>query len=421
LLVLIVNTSFAMAAATFAVTSLSCTPSEVVINNVFSCTAQIKNNGDASGSVSTVTLYPDSSNWLENSNYPQASGATVSAGQSTEVTFTGLKAIKSGNNGFSKIMLDSVTDTYVADNNINVNVINVLVTVSNSVSSAVMGATFDSTAEVMAGGNIDVTLTFTVTSGGCSIGSQPSQKTISSMQDGNTQSRTWTVTEGTSGNCRYTISAAATGSGGIASKTDSTPSTITCTDCPTPSTNATSSSSGGGGGGGGGGVIVLGELVLGESQTKELPQNGKIKFNVSSIEHTLTLVSFTDTQATITIESEKQTFTLGIGEEVKIDVNKDNIYEVLVKLKSINSVTRKVTLVLTGISESIPVTGKAIKETGEVGKESEKAGEKAVTGEEQGGIPQMKSLLWIAGAVVLAVIVAVLLKYTRKTPKKTEK
>lgn len=99
MLVLIVNTSFAMAAATFAVTSLSCTPSEVVINNVFSCTAQIKNNGDASGSVSTVTLYPDSSNWLENSNYPQASGATVSAGQSTEVTFTGLKAIKSGNNG----------------------------------------------------------------------------------------------------------------------------------------------------------------------------------------------------------------------------------------------------------------------------------------------------------------------------------
>ena len=420
LLVLTINMSFAMAVASFAVTSFSCTPSEAVINNVFSCTAQIKNNGDASGSVSTATLYPDSGNWLENSNYPQSSGTTVAAGQSTEVTFTGLKAIKSGNNGFSKITLDSVTDNYVADNSVKVNVVNVVVTVSDSVSSAAMGSTFDSTASVTAGGNIDVTLTFTVNSGGCSIGSQPSQKTISSMQEGNTQSRTWTVTEGTSGSCRYTISAAATGVGGVASKTDSTSSTVTCTDCPVSSTTTTSSSSSGGGGGGGGGAIVLGELVLGESQTKELLKDGKIKFNISDVEHTLALVDFTDTQATITIESEKQTITLAIGEEAKIDLDKDSIYDVSIKLKSINSITKKVTFVLTRISESIPVTGKAIKETGEAVKEGEKAGEEVIGRGGKGGTQMRDLALWIGGIVIVLAVIVVVLLNIKKTQKKTE-
>jgi len=190
-----------LAVASFSVSSFSCSPSEGAINSVFSCIANVQNVGDVSGSVSTATLYPDATNWLESSNYPQASGASVGAGQSTEITFTGLRAVKSGNNGFSKIMLDSVTDTYVADNNIKANIVNVAVTVSNSVSSAAMSVGFTSTAEVTAGGNINVVLTFTVNSGGCSI-TGDSSKTISGMQDGNKQSRTWTVTQGTSGNCK---------------------------------------------------------------------------------------------------------------------------------------------------------------------------------------------------------------------------
>ena len=161
ILISILVLPFAMAVASFQVTAFSCSPSESVINSVFSCTSTIRNVGDAAGSVSTATLYPDSNNWLENSNYPQSSGTTVNPGETAEVTFTSLRAIKSGNNGFLKIMLDSVTDTYVADNNKKVNVINVVVTVSNSASSAATGASVTSTAEVTAGGNIDVSLTFT--------------------------------------------------------------------------------------------------------------------------------------------------------------------------------------------------------------------------------------------------------------------
>src|SRR3989344_8507937 len=97
---------FVNAAADFVVNTFSCTPSEIAINDVFSCTAQIKNNGDAAGSVSTATLYPDAGNWLEESSYAQASGSSVDPGQTTEVTFTNLRSVLSGNNGFSKIMLD---------------------------------------------------------------------------------------------------------------------------------------------------------------------------------------------------------------------------------------------------------------------------------------------------------------------------
>ncbi|MBI2632167.1 hypothetical protein HYW75_04130 [Candidatus Pacearchaeota archaeon] len=84
------------AAASFAVNSFSCTPTEVSINGDFSCTAQIINNGDAAGSVSVATLYADSNNWLEQSTYAQASGVSVDPGQTTEVTFSGLRATKSG-------------------------------------------------------------------------------------------------------------------------------------------------------------------------------------------------------------------------------------------------------------------------------------------------------------------------------------
>lgn len=409
-LALAFNFSIVSAAVSFQVTTFSCSPSESAINSVFSCTAQIRNVGDASGSVSTATLYPDATNWLEDSNYPQASGTSVSPGQTTEITFTGLRAIRSGNNGFSKIMLDSVTDTYVADNNIKVNIIDVVVTVNNSVSSAAMNSAFDSTSEVTAGGNIDVTLTFTIDSGGCSIGSEPSQKSISGMQDGNKQSRTWAVTQGTSGNCRYTISAAATGSGGAASKTDSTSSSVTCTDCPVASSSS-SSSGGSGAGGGGGASITLGELK--GSQTKEISKNGKISFNISNSEHFLTLVDFTDTTATITLESEKQTFTLTIGDIKNIDLNSDGFAEISVQLKSINSITKKVTFVLTRLSGNIPADKSAEQEAG--GEEPKKSLDEGLF--KIGSGINIYLIIGILVAAIIIVAIIVVIKFIKHKQK----
>ena len=352
-LALAFSLSSATAVASFQVMSFSCSPSESVINNIFSCTANVQNTGDAAGTLSTATLYSDGTDWLEDSNYAQSYGSSVNPGETVSVTFTGLKGIKTGNNGFTKIMLDSVTDTYVADNNKKVNIINVVVTVSNSASSAAKSTAITATSEVTAGGNIDVSLTFTASSGGCSVGSQTNPKTISGMTDGSVQSRTWTITMGTTGNCVYTMSAAASGSGGVASKIDSTSSTITCTDCPTGGSSSSSSSGGGGGSGGSGGakIYILDELA--SSQEVELSNNDKVKFNVSGAEHTLTLKNHTETQAMITIESEAQSFTISVGEGVDVNLDGNEEADISVKVKSINIITGKVTLVL-GPFGSVP-------------------------------------------------------------------
>ncbi len=410
LIALALNFDIVIAAADFAITTFSCTPSEVVINDVFSCSATIENNGDTAGSVSIATLYPDSNNWLEDANYPQASGTSVDPGNSIEATFTGLRATKSGNNGFTKITLDSVTDTYVADNSVKVNVINVVVSVSDSVSSAAKGVSFTSTAEVTAGGNIDVTLTFTVDSGGCSIGSQSSQKTISDMQEGNKQTRTWTVTQGTTGDCRYTTTASATGDSGTATKTDSDSSTVTCTNCPT---GGSSSSSSGGGGGGGGGTNVLLVEELTTSIIQELAVDQNIKFKFGGVNHTIALINLTSTTATVNIESEKQTFIFIVGEERQIDLDGDGKNEISLRLKSINIITKKALFILTPLY--LASTG----ERGGVGGGEENAG--AESGEEQTffspleEILKKKKILWtlLGIAIALAIIIVIYLGWLR--------
>lgn len=381
------------AVADFAVNSFSCTPSEVPINDVFSCTAQIKNNGDAAGSVSTATLYPDANDWLEESYYTQASGSSVDPGQSTEVTFTGLRSTKSGNNGFSKVMLDDVTDTYVADNNIKVNVINVVVTATNSVSSIDSGETFDVTAEVTAGGNIDVSLTFTVNSGGCSIGSQTNPKSITGMNDGNRQSRTWTVTQGTDGDCSYTITAAATGSGGIASKSDPTTSSVTCSDCSSGGDGTASSGGGGGGGGASVKTYTIGELT--SAYSVYLAENEKAIFTLSGTNYTLTLTELAETTATMEINS--QTLSFSVGEEKGVDLDTDGELDITIKLKSINTETNKSTIILKPISKTepaereeegrAPITGGAVSE------------EEATEGPPSG----KRRFLWIAIAIFVVI------------------
>src|SRR3989344_2707808 len=90
-LALAFNLGSVLAVASFQVTVFSCSSSEVAINNAFQCTATVKNVGDSAGTVSTATLYSDSENWLENSNYPQSSGTSVDPGTTIDITFAGLK------------------------------------------------------------------------------------------------------------------------------------------------------------------------------------------------------------------------------------------------------------------------------------------------------------------------------------------
>ena len=252
ILILIPNS---YAAANFAVTAFSCSPDEVAISEQFSCTTTVQNSGDATGSLTTATLFPDATSWLESSSYPNTVNTNVDSGASTSVVFTGLKGKKSGVNGFARIMLDDVTDTYVADNTVTVNVVDVLTTESSAASSAAASASVDVTGQATVGGNVNTELKFTVTSGGCTIGSQQVAATTNGMTDGQTTSHTWTVTLGTT-DCVYSVAGKVTSTpDGTGTKTDTDTGTITCSSgC---SSGSSSSSSGGGGGGGGAAAVIV--------------------------------------------------------------------------------------------------------------------------------------------------------------------
>lgn len=323
--------------ATFQVTSLTC--SDVAVGGTFSCTATILNAGDAAATVGTITLYTDSNDWLEKTNYPTP-GTTIDNGESVEVTFTGLKAVKAGNaNGFTQVMMDDVSDTSSSVTGTKVNAVDIAVATTKSSGSVVQGGTFVVTAEITAGGNVDVTLTFTVDSGGCSLGNQDSQKNITGVKHGGKQSATWTVTQG-SGDCQYTVTATATGSG---TKTDSTKDSVTCSDCPAPS------SSGGGGGGSGGGASIL-KAALGELRSvvvSELKRGEKISFTLEGANHSLLVSSFTETVAELVVQSDPQKLRMTVGDEKKVDLNGDGESDISVKLNSINILTKTVKITLT--------------------------------------------------------------------------
>lgn len=418
LAVVIASCASVFAAASFSVSNLACSPSESKISSAFSCTATIRNAGDAAGTVGTVTLYPDNANWLESSNYPKTVSQSVNAGESVDVTFNGLKAVKSGNNKFSEVRIDDASDTSSTVTGLSVNIIDVAVSVSNSKSSAAMSDTWTSTAEVTAGGNIDVLLTLSITSGGCSIGNQDSQKTISGMQKGSKQSSSWTITMGTSGDCMYTISAAATGTGGVATKTDSTKSSITCSDCPTGG-GSSSTTSGGGGGGGGGGAAVS---ALQGSVTYELGKDDLVRFALAGNNHSVQVLDFTPTSVTLEVRSEPQRVTLVIGEEKEIDFDGNGKADLRIKLQSVNVLTNKVKLILTSLVVESAAT-KGTDSTTDTKKTTENGGAET----EQGGVGQgitnfissptvQKSFFWLVGIAVLIAVGYFVFRQYRASP-----
>ena len=277
-LIFVLSLQLVAATVTLEVTAFNCNPNEVSLTEDFSCTATVENSGDEAGSLTTATLYPDSGNWLESSSYAETVNTNIASGASADVVFEGLRAQKSGKYGFSRITLDAVSDTYPADNNVEVNVIDAVTVVSQSANSATASTgTIDASAQITVGGNVDILISFSIVSGGCTIGSQASSASFSDLSDGQSVSQTWTITMGTS-NCVYRISTRATSNpSGTATKTDATTKTITCSgsSCTSSSSSSSSSSSGsssagGGSGGGGGGTSTTKENK--EEEQPEIPR-----------------------------------------------------------------------------------------------------------------------------------------------------
>lgn len=335
-----------LAAASFQVAQIAC-PSGAKVSSSFACSVTIRNGGDAPGTISTVTLYPSADNWLEQTNYVKTvNSQNVSVGDSVEVTFPGMKATKGGEGRFSEVRIDEASDSSSTVTSYTMNIIDVSVYVTSTAASGGMNSNFTTTADVIASGDVLVTLTLGIDSGGCSIGDYETQKTFD-MSHNSRQSHTWTVRMGTTGNCKYTVTASATEKGTVALVTDNMQRSISCTDCSSDSGGG--SSGGGGGGGGGGGAAATATKELVGSATYTLGNGEKVSFLLDGENHSVMVKSIAATSVELVVKSVEQTLTLQLGGEKRVDVNGDGKDDLVIKVQNINIMTKKVTLVLTSL------------------------------------------------------------------------
>ena len=103
------------------------------------------------------------------------------------------------------------------------------------------------------------------------------------------------------------------------------------------------------GGGGGDPIYQPTEERLREGYTLILRKDYKVKFDVDNESHTLNVDSVGADSVQITVSSEPQTKTLSVGDEVKFELDGDNVYDFSVRLESIGGSSAK--LLMKRISE----------------------------------------------------------------------
>jgi len=133
---------------------------------------------------------------------------------------------------------------------------------------------------------------------------------------------------------------------------------------------------GGSSGGGGGSSIITSfwtktKIIIDEEFSegveKELSNKERVKIQVSGVDHYIGIVDITNLTATINISSNPITIVLSIGEEKKVDVTSNGIYDVYVLLNNISS--NKANLTIKSIHEEISVINESVKDSEEISSE----------------------------------------------------
>ena len=171
--------------------------------------------------------------------------------------------------------------------------------------------------------------------------------------------------------------------------------------------NCQGSAAGGGGGGSGGtattwtNTIVLSTTELSsEGVTKELSQQSRVEIKVGGKKHYVGITALTATSATIEISSDPVSVKLNIGQDAKLDLDKDGVYDMYVKLNNIAN--NKADISITKIAEVIPAGGGSVATSGEDITGQPPAGEQVTPPLESGG---NKAWIWVI--VIVLVLVAV--------------
>ena len=131
-----------------------------------------------------------------------------------------------------------------------------------------------------------------------------------------------------------------------------------------------------------------------EPLTREFAKKERVKLKIGGETHHVGVKAITTTSATIEIASDPVEIKLDVGEDAKVDVDADEVYDVYVKLNAI--VNGKADLTIQSISEEIPEGEGAVSTTGE---EVTPTGDGETTEDETS-----LTWLWILIVVVLVVV-----------------
>jgi len=174
-----------------------------------------------------------------------------------------------------------------------------------------------------------------------------------------------------------------------------------------------SGSSGSGGGGGGGGstatvdegprVIALSEKgMIDGTLAGGLERNDRLQFLVASKtgeleQHTITIktLNLTTKKISIRIASNPVVVFLELGEEIKVDVNEDNVYDIYIRFKAIKD--NKAVLYVKKISE--PASGIRVSDVTNTGQYD--------TSDQNNGFFKMVSSIMLLSVILISIILII--------------
>jgi hypothetical protein len=187
------------------------------------------------------------------------------------------------------------------------------------------------------------------------------------------------------------------------------------------STTTTGSSSGGGGAGGNiNKVYTLNDDQLKLAYTQILRVNDKLKFKIDNASYTSTLVNVTSTEAVINLSSVISSSsggssgggggggsinlkkTLQVGDEWKIELTNDDLYDVSMKLNSINPISNSTNVTIKAIKELVKkeesITGKVV--------DSEKNSSETIGNSSSSKLFSSK-IIWFIGVGVVIILIII--------------
>lgn len=143
-------------------------------------------------------------------------------------------------------------------------------------------------------------------------------------------------------------------------------------------------------------VVTDAQLTSSEGTTNQLAQNNQIELRIDGAKHHVGVTQLTATTATIVISSDPITLKLDVGQDAKIDLDKDGAYDLYVKLNGITN--NKADVSVKQIDEQIPAgETSSVSTTGDQVTEGEVVPEEIESGS--------KTWVWVVVVILIVLII----------------